>query len=213
MSKILKISNLFKINKIIFLFICLSLSLSAQAFSVVSALLHKPNDPIGGNPHGKITIVEFFDYQCSHCIEMLPVIHDIVEANKDVRIVYKEFPIRGETSDYAALAALAANKQGKYLEFNRALLSVNQSLNESLILDTAQSVRINVAQLKKDMNSDSIKGQLQSNRDLGTTLRLTGTPAFFIGKTDANNEKELQFFLGSMRQSEIQTAIDKANKS
>jgi protein-disulfide isomerase len=199
---------------IIALFFILSLCtmISAQAFSTLDALLHHSNDPIGGNARGNITIVEFFDYQCSHCVDMAPVMNDIINANPNVRVVYKDFPIRGSLSDYAALAALAANQQGKYIEFNHALLSSSQSLSKESILDIAKSLKINIKKFTKDMANIRLKNQLKDNRELAQAMQLTGTPAFFIGKTNAKHQSELHFILGAATQSEIQAAIDKASR-
>src|SRR6185295_1294162 len=72
-------------------------------------LLNEKNDPVAGNKKGNITIVEFFDYQCSHCSNMTPVLQKIIKQNPNVRVVYKEYPIRGMISEYAARAALAAH--------------------------------------------------------------------------------------------------------
>src|SRR5689334_12549783 len=77
----------------------------------VNALFHQNSDPVAGNPKGKVTVVEFFDYQCSHCMTMAPVIEAIIKNNPNVRVVFKDFPIRGPVSEFAAKAALAANKQ------------------------------------------------------------------------------------------------------
>ena len=198
------------VYRFILLLFCV-LSVEAWASSEITALLHKANDPVLGNPKGEITIVEFFDYQCSHCIDMAPVMHDVINNNKEVRLVLKEFPIRGALSDYAARAALAANKQGKYADFSYALF-VNQPLSEENILMLASNSGLNVEQLKKDMKDIAIKNQLASNINLARELKLTGTPAFFIGKTDATSLDNLQFFLGAMRQSELQTAIDKVKQ-
>ena len=66
-----------------------------------SALFKQDNDPTAGNPKGIVTIVEFFDYQCPHCVDMAPVTEAIIKANSNVRYVFKEFPIRGPVSDFA----------------------------------------------------------------------------------------------------------------
>src|SRR5438309_2078451 len=89
----------------IFLF---SISTYAQAVN-----FYHVNDLIAGNPHGKVTVVEFFDFQCPHCITMAPILEAITEANPEVRIIYKQFPVRGPESEIAARAVFAANMQGK----------------------------------------------------------------------------------------------------
>lgn len=175
-------------------------------------LFREANSPSAGNPKGKITIAEFFDYQCSHCVSMAPVIANIIKSNKDVRIVFKDFPIRGEMSTAAAQAAIAAGMQGKYYELSHALLSLNQPLTNETIFKIAESVGVNVAKLKKDMESRTVKNQLAANDKLANELRLSGTPAFFIGKTDAEKMSDIHFALGEMTQSEMQSAIDTALK-
>ena len=104
-----------------------------NAIKFAEALFNQSNDPIAGNPNGKITVVEFFDYQCPHCTTMAPVMADVIKANPDVRVVYKEFPIRGPMSEMASRAALAANKQGKYMVLSHALLTSTQPLSEEVI--------------------------------------------------------------------------------
>jgi protein-disulfide isomerase len=197
-----------KLNACLFLF-SLLFSITTYA-STLDSLFRKPGDPVVGNRNAKVTIVEFFDYQCSHCVNMAPVISSILRSNSNLRVVFKEFPIRGPQSELAASAALAANKQGKYYVFSHALLNTNQSLNEKNILEIAKSVGLNTVQLKKDMNSASVKAQLQANYNLARTLGINGTPAFIIGRTNATSNKDVSFVLGEMSASELQSAINKA---
>lgn len=171
------------------------------------SLFHQANDPFTGNPNGKITVVEFFDYQCPHCVDMAPVIEGIVKANPDVRIVFKEFPIRGPLSEYAARAALAANMQGKYFVFSHALLLNKEPLSQAKILEIAKNVGLNVEQMKQDMTSKKVDDQLKANVKLAQDLKLFGTPAFFIGKTDST---DIQYIPGQMNQTQLQQVIDKA---
>lgn len=195
--------------KFLFLAFGLLVSFAANAATVDNLLNHAGN-PVGGNPNGKITVVEFFDYQCSHCANMASTIVNIVKANPDVRIVFKDFPIRGPMSDFAAKAAIAANKQGKYVALNHALLTTGLSLTDENIYNIAKEQGINVTQLKKDINSSSVASQLKSNQSLASELNINGTPAFFIGKSNAKSTSDLNFVLGEMSQSELQDAINKA---
>lgn len=174
----------------------------------LSNLLHQPDDPITGNPKGKVTIVEFFDYQCSHCSLMVPVIENIVRSNPNVRVVFKEYPMRGALSVYATRAALAANKQGKYLRFSRVLLSTRQTLTQSTILNIAKKVGLDVQQLIKDMNSSSVTNQIKTNFKLAQELHVTGTPAFIIANTNAQDARNIDLVLGEMSRSELQSAIN-----
>jgi protein-disulfide isomerase len=74
--------------------------------------------PVGGNPDGDVTLVEFFDYNCPYCRSVAPVMNEAEAADPQLRIVYKEFPILGPNSVYVAKAALAAHRQGRYLAFH-----------------------------------------------------------------------------------------------
>lgn len=180
------------------------------ASTFATPLFHQSGDPVAGNPNGKVTVVEFFDYQCPHCIDMGPVMDEIIKKNPDIRVVYKEFPIRGPVSDLAARAALAANKQGKYHEFSSKLLQQGKSLTQDAVYQTAKDVGLDVNKLKTDMNNKEISDQLKNNMKLGQNLKLFGTPAFFIGKTDAKGK--INYVPGQMDQAQLQGMIDDANK-
>ena len=176
----------------------------------VDTLLRRDNDPVAGNPQGKVTVVEFFDYQCSHCVSMAPVIEEIIKANPDVRIVFKDLPIRGPMSEFAAKAAIAANTQGKYYPFSHSLLTTDLSLTQDNVYEIAKNSGVDVAQLKKDIQNNSTTKQLRSNAAVAQAFNVNGTPAFFIGKTDAADSNQLNFVLGEMSKDELQSAIDKA---
>lgn len=180
-----------------------------SASGYTAQLFNQTNDPVAGNPSGKVTVVEFFDYQCPHCVDMAPVMSGIIKANPDVRVVYKDFPIRGPMSDFAARAALAANKQGKYVDFSHALLTLNKPLTQEIVFSIAKQQGIDVDKLKKDMDDASIKDQLKSNMSLAQNLKLFGTPALFIGKTSGGT---IEYVPGFLSQQELQKFVDKANK-
>ncbi len=169
-------------------------------------LFNNANSPVGGNPNGNVTLVEFFDYQCGHCKEMQPIIDSLISKNKNLKIVYKEFPIFGANSNLASQLALAAAKQNKYTEFHNALFKVDGALNEAKILDTAKTVGLNVDQLKTDMNSPGIKQELADNYNLARALSLVGTPSFVIANKDLT---QFDFIPGGVPEKDLQQSIDK----
>src|ERR1700722_860143 len=105
-----------------------------------SALLSDPSSPVGGNPKGDVTIVEFFDYRCPYCKEVEPSLERLLKEDGKLRIVYKEFPILGEASIYATHVALAAKQQGKYAEFHRAMMATKGNITDDTVLSVAASV-------------------------------------------------------------------------
>lgn len=179
-------------------------------------LFHNANDPSSGNPKGTISVVEFFDYQCPHCIDMTPVMDGIVKANSDVRIIYKEFPIRGPASETASRAALAAQMQGKYNDFQHALMAANKlPLTDEIIFTAAKSVGLDVDKLKADMKSKAVDQQIKDTYKLAQDLQLMGTPALFVAKSDVNKDsgpKAVVFIPGQVNQDQLQEVIGKISK-
>jgi len=140
-----------------------------------------PASPVSGNPKGEVTLVEFFDYNCPYCRGMVSVITKAEAADPWLRIVYKEFPILGPGSMFAAKAALAANKQGKYVTFHRALYQLRGPVDEAKVLEVAANVGLDIQRMKADMQDAAIEGALEKNVKLAKTLRITGTPGFVVG--------------------------------
>lgn len=137
--------------------------------------------PVGGNPKGDVTVVEFFDYNCGYC----KAVHDdavkLVKEDGRLRYVYKEFPILGPGSIVAAKAALAARAQGKYLEAHNALMSHRGRLDEAAVLRVLGDAGLDVTKLKADMEAPAVAKAIESNLLLADKLGIRGTPAFIIG--------------------------------
>lgn len=175
-------------------------------------LFHEATDPAIGNPAGKITIVEFFDYQCPHCTEMAPVMDALIKSNPNVRVVFKDFPIRGQASEIAAKAALAANMQGKYFELHKALMAAHRVLTEEDILKIAKDSGLDLDKLKKDMNSDAVSKKIKATYKLAQGLELIGTPAIFIAKSDVSSKTpaaDVVFIPGQVDEAQLQAVIKK----
>ncbi|KTD08629.1 DsbA family protein [Legionella jamestowniensis] len=169
-----------------------------------------------GNPKGNVTLVEFFDYQCIHCKKMAPVINELIKKDKNLRVVFKEFPIFGKSSDMASRAALAAAMQGKYKEMHEALIKQDKRLNEQVIMETAKSVGLDMAKLKTDMDSKTVTDALDANRELAEKLHLMGTPAFIVAATPAGHLKEGStpaFIPGAASEESLQELIKKASSN
>lgn len=173
-------------------------------------LFNDPASPVAGNKNGDVTLVEFFDYQCGHCKAMNQVIQKIVKKNQNLRIVFKELPIFGSNSQFAAKASLASMKQGKYYAFHDALLSADNPLTNDKVIQVAKKVGLNVKELKKDMNSSEIAKQLRDNFQLAQSLRLIGTPTFVIGNKSLTSFK---FIPGATSQENLQQMITEIGQS
>lgn len=171
------------------------------------------NLSVAGNPNGNVTLVEFFDYQCIHCKEMRVIVDNLLKADKNLRVIFKEFPIFGKTSELASRAAMAAAMQGKYVEMHQALLKIDKHLDEALIMDAAKSVGLDVKKLKVDMDSKAITEALSANRKLAEKIHLMGTPAFIVASTPGGKFKAGTtpgFIPGAATEKAIQDLITKA---
>lgn len=172
-------------------------------------LFNNPNTPTAGSESPEAIVVEFFDYQCSHCKEMQSTISKVLDKKKNVKVIFKEFPIFGSNSNYAALMALAAAKQGKYLEFHDALLKSNDALNEAKVQEIAKSVGLDVEKLKADMNDPAVKQEIKDNYELAKALGLNGTPSFILSN---KNMTQFDFIPGAAPEDSFQKSIDDISK-
>ena len=144
------------------------------------AIFRSPHDYVAGNPKGDVTLVEFFDYNCGWCKKGLPEVVNLIEQDKNLRVVLKEFPIFGGDSDYAAKAAIAAKKQGKYWELHTGLLEHEGKVTKDVVDDVAAAKGIDMARLKKDMDDPEVAKVIAGNQALAQSLAINGTPAFII---------------------------------
>ena len=176
----------------------------AEAAQAKETLKARANDifqdrqsPVGGNAQGNVTLVEFFDYNCPYCRMMAPIMDQAMADDPQLRIVYKEFPILGPDSVFAAKAALAAEKQGKYAVFHKALYSAKTRVTEAIVLKVAAETGLDVERMRGDMQQPEIQAAIDRNAELAQALRITGTPGFvagdqiFPGATDLATLKKL----------------------
>jgi protein-disulfide isomerase len=151
---------------------------------IVDSILDDTSAPIGGNPHGDVTIVAFLDYNCPYCRQITPIFDRFVAQDGHVKVIYKEWPILAPSSVVAAKVALAANYQGKYQIAHDALMAIKQSpVTLPAIKAALEHAGIDIAQLDKDLaaHNDDIGRMLQKNMAEADTLHFPGTPVFLIG--------------------------------
>ena len=143
-------------------------------------IFHNPIDAVVGNPKGDVTIVEFMDYNCGWCKKSVTEMQALVAKDKNVRVVMKEFPIFGEGSEYAARAALASVKQGKYWEFHQAMFASEGKITPEVVDQIAKEHGLDVVKMKVDMKAAEIDAAIKKNQTLAQALALTGTPGFIV---------------------------------
>jgi len=156
----------------------------AAIAAVSDALFNDPRDVSIGPKNAKVTVVEFFDYNCGFCKRSSDWLEGVMDKYpKDVRVVFKELPIldgRTKTSRNAAKAALAAGRQGKYTTMHFALMK-ERGLTEERVFAIAEEAGLDMQKLKKDMKDKEMERQLEDGLLLANKIpSLTGTPFFVI---------------------------------
>lgn len=143
-------------------------------------VFHHEGDAVIGNPKGDVTVVEFMDYNCGWCKRSLSEVQALLEKDKNLKIVLKEFPIFGQHSEFAARAALASKKQDMYWPFHVALFSHEGQITEEVVREIAKAEGLDVAKLEEDMKDKQVLDTISANYDLAKELKLNGTPAFIV---------------------------------
>ncbi|MEM7709654.1 MAG: DsbA family protein [Pseudomonadota bacterium] len=144
-----------------------------------------PNAPVFGNPDGDVTVVEFFDYNCPYCRRVGPEVDALLATDDNIRVVYREFPILGEGSTFAARAALAAREQGLYPEMHEALMAASGRVDERAVMQVAADVGLDVDKLRVDMDAPAVQAHINTTLQLAASLGFNGTPAFVVGDATA----------------------------
>jgi protein-disulfide isomerase len=161
------------------------------------------NDPADfsiGPKDAPIVIVEFFDYRCGYCKQSLDWVMSQVSSG-DVRVVFKEYPILSEGSLRGAQAALAAGKQGKYLEMHQALMRSKGDITVETIETLGKSLGLNTKKLLADMDDPSVIEHIRGIHAQADTLGVSGTPGFLVNGTIVGglNEPRLNELVAAAR--------------
>ena len=162
----------------------------------VKAILAQPGIEITGARDADVTIVEYFDYNCPFCKRLIPTFQHLMASDRKIAIVYKDWPILGEISVYAARCALAARWQGKYFIAHDALLAATHLSQDSQVDATLGRAGVDVVRLKNDLaaHAQEITALLARNASEARSLQLDGTPGIIVGRQLMPGGAELNYF-------------------
>ncbi|MBR5599456.1 MAG: DsbA family protein [Alphaproteobacteria bacterium] len=140
------------------------------------------NSPFIGPKDAKITIVEFFDFNCGYCKRVAPAMMKVAKNNPDVRIILKPVAFLSATSQTAAKALLAANEidSKKFINFYEALLSSKNSITEDVIYDTVKEAGYNIEEIKKMMDGEVVNKKFNEIAELSRNVEVRGVPTLII---------------------------------
>lgn len=148
-----------------------------------SDIFNSAFDGVVGNPRGKITIVEFYDYNCGFCKRAMEDMQALTKADPDLRFVLKEFPILSPDSHKASVVSMAFHKlmPKKYGAFHTALLGGEGRATEARAIKIALSLGADEAKLRQHMQDPDIPAALEKTYELANKLAITGTPSYVVG--------------------------------
>ncbi len=169
-------------------------------------MLNDPGSPVLGAARANITVVEYFDYNCSYCRKLAPAFGELVAKDRGVAVLYKEWPIFHGVSTYAARLALATQWQGKYIQAHDALISAPRLAQEAQVDDTLRQAGIDMTRLKADLaaHGAAIDEILKRNELEANALNLRGTPGIVVGRYVVSDVDSLE---------SLQSAVNHARKA
>jgi protein-disulfide isomerase len=145
-----------------------------------SLLFDSTREVVTGNPKGDVTLVEFFDYNCAYCRRAHADMKSLLDSDKNLRFVFKEFPVLGDGSVQAAQISIAVHlvAPDKYVEFHDALISEKGQVDGARALAIAEEIGLDKAKIEEMSKSDEVKATISETYDLASKLSLTGTPSY-----------------------------------
>ncbi len=139
--------------------------------------------PFKGPAEAPVAVVVYTDFQAPACVKLSPVLEQLIEKYpQQVKLVYKNFPLKGKHgfAGRAAVAALAAEKQGKFWEFYDLLFANYQGLNQKKIEEFAANLGMDVEQFKNDMRDSRMAAKIKQDMAEGTVAGVRVPPAVFV---------------------------------
>lgn len=138
--------------------------------------------PIRGPVDAPVTLVVFDDFQCPYCARLAPVLKQVLERNSQtVRLVLKNFPLSMHRyARKAAIAALAAGRQGKYWQMHDLLFENYRQLSDEKVDELAGKLNLDMARWKKDLADPALAAQVDADLRQGQKLGVRGTPTLYV---------------------------------
>ncbi|HXU80892.1 MAG TPA: thioredoxin domain-containing protein [Polyangia bacterium] len=149
--------------------------------------------PMKGNPSGRVTLIEFVDYECPHCKRVQPVMRQAVDEFKnDLRVYFKHYPLPSHpNARLAAEAAVAAQKQGKFWPYNDGVWAHSEGLTPAVLEQIAKDVGLDVEKWRKDLDSDEVRQRVQKDRSDGEALSIQATPTIYLNGREYTDPRDI----------------------
>lgn len=171
----------------------------------ITTLDAKATDPILGKRSAAITLFVFSDFGCDHCATMASVLNQLVERNKNVRVIWKDAPITQfpNPSAPAHLAARCAQRQNKFWEYHDQLFANQQQLTEATFLRIAQELKLKEELFKTCFAEKKLQPLIDANLELARALPIDGTPYFVIDDERFSGIRTLEFLEDAVKRAAL----------
>lgn len=154
------------------------------------------SSPVKGPENAPITIVEFSDFQCPYCSQAAKTVDQVYKAYEGkVKVVFKNLPLPFHSeAKGAAIAALAAGKQGKFFEMHDKLFASQSELSDDLYPRLASELGLDVEKFKKDLQDEALAKSVDADMELANKLGVRGTPGFFVNGVQVKGARPFEYF-------------------
>jgi protein-disulfide isomerase len=171
-------------------------ALAPPSFKFVQFDLKPGEAPSIGPADAKVTVLEYYDYQCPFCVRVAGTLEQLAQQYpKDVRVVFKMHPLPMHSNAMiAAQAALAAQAQGKFLDMHKKLFENSSQLSRDKVLELAKGLGLDADRFTKDLDSDAVKTRIAAESKEAEGIGANGTPAAFVNGRYVSGAKPLEFF-------------------
>lgn len=152
--------------------------------------------PFLGPENGPVTVVVFSDFECPYCGTVGSLFEEaLAKYPKDVKVVFKQFPLAmHKLAQSAALASLAAHRQGKFWAYHDLLFENQKSLSEAKYTELAKKLGLDLERFNKDYKAPASQQALERDMADAQLAGVRGTPAIFVNgrRLKERNFKDLQ---------------------
>ncbi|MFH1188093.1 MAG: DsbA family protein [bacterium] len=158
-------------------------------------LVETKDDPFWGGADAKIVIVEFGDFQCSVCKQMMPILRELnLEYPDQIKFIYRDY-LNNISSQKAAEAAQCANEQGQFLAYHDKLFLNQENLDINSLKTYAREVGIkNINKFDNCLDSNQFELEVQQDYKEAQELEVKGAPTFFVNGIKIEGARPKEFF-------------------
>ncbi len=157
------------------------------------------DSPTLGPATAPVTVVMFADYQCPFCGRGWKTVSELLKLYPGkIRFVYKHYPLpmhpRGRVAAEAALCVMKQKGLAAFWKFHRRAYTHHEDLSDAKLAEDAKAVGADPAAVKKCYTDGTQRALLTRDLKLGTSLGVSGTPAFFINGKKLSGAQPLDAF-------------------